>query len=183
MQLSERLGSVVPVFDWSWWQIALFVFAIDWLAIKIIFYFEPLGLGKPLGKGKRQYWRTHLYGDLVLPVGVASCVIIAQGMPSRDAWYTSTWWNVVVALLGFVMIAGLERWSGHTQRQLVMPSQLWHTFIAFPLLFYITAMTIPAFFAVGKPMWAVVLAVSCYSFLGAMQVWDMLDPPNIRLTA
>ena len=183
MQLSERLGSVVPVFDWSWWQIVLFAFAIDWLAIKILFYFEPLGLGKPLGKGKRQYWRTHLYGDLVLPFGVASAILVARDLPNQHAWYTSTWWNVTVLLVGFAWIAGLEIWSKHTLRQLLMPSQLWHTCIAFPLLFYLAGMTIPAFFVVHEPLWAVAVAVGSFTFLGAMQVWDMLDPPDIKLTA
>jgi len=183
MQLSDRLGSIVPIFNWSWWQIVVFVFAVDWLAIKIIMYFEPLGLGKPLGKGKRLYWRTHLYGDLILPFGIASSILVARGLPNENAWYTSTLWNLTVVLLGFAWIAALEYWSKHTFRQLMMPSQLWHTFIAFPLLFYLAGMTVPAFFVVHAPLWAVLAAIASYSFLSVMQLWDMLDPPNIRLTA
>lgn len=183
MTLSETLHSLVPIFNWGWWQVVLFAFAIDWLAIKVIMYFEPLGLGKPLGTGKRQYWRTHLYGDLALPFGVASCIVVAQGLPNHEAWYTSKLWNIVVVLLGFAMIAGLEIWSKHTLRQLLMPSQLWHTFIAFPLLFYLTAMTLPAFFTIHAPLWAVVLAIVSFGFLAAMQIWDVIDPPDIKLTA
>src|SRR6185312_6045199 len=122
MQLSEQLGSIIPIFNWSWWQIVLFTFAIGWLAITIISYFEPLGVGKPFGTGRRTSWRTLLYGDLVLPFGVASVIIIAQSLPHQHYWFMSAWWNIIAVLLGFAWIAGLEYWSGHTRRQLLMPS-------------------------------------------------------------
>ena len=183
MQLSEKLHSFLPIFNWSWWQILLFAFAIDWLALMVIAYFSPLGIGKPLGKGKRKHWKTQVYGDLFLPLGVASSVVVAQGMSTHQSWYTSSWWNIAAVTLGFAIVITMQLRSGHTSKQASSLFQLWHTYVAFPILFYLGAMTIVPMFIVHQPIWAFALALIGYTGWEAMIVWDTLRPPDISLTA
>ncbi len=183
MQLSSELHSFLPMFDWNWWQLLLFAFAIDWFALMVIAYFEPLGIGKPFGKGKRQHWKTQVYGDLFLPLGVASSIVVAQGMHATSAWYTSIWWNIAVIALGFAIVVIMQARSGHTRQQATSLFQLWHTYVAFPILFYLAAITVVPMFIVHSPILIFCAALLGYTGWEAMIVWDTIRPPDITLTA
>jgi len=183
MLLSDKLHSFLPIFNWNWWQLLLFALVIDWLVMMIIAYFSPLGIGKPFGKGKRQHWKTQLYGDLFLPLGVASSVVVAQGMHATSAWYTSVWWNISIIVLGFAVVIAMEIRGGHTRKQAMSLFQLWHTCVAFPILFYLGAMTIVPMFMVHEPILIFCLALVGYTGWEAMVVWDTIKPRDIELTA
>ncbi|HXY18236.1 MAG TPA: hypothetical protein VEH48_02355 [Candidatus Nitrosopolaris sp.] len=183
MQLSDKLHTFVPVFDWSWWQIFLLTFFIDWLAIHIILYLEPLGIGKPFGKSKRQHFRSNTYGDIFLPIAVASSIVVARGLNVQDVWYTSRWWNIAVVVFGYMLVIALDVQSDFTLRQSLTASKLWHTLIAFPIMFYLGVITLIPLISVHKPLWAFILAI--FGYLGWLffVIWDFRKPPDFRFAA
>ncbi len=180
---AEKLHSIVPAFKWHWWQIWLFAFVINWVIIQIVLKgLEPRKWGPPLGKSDRVYWWSALYGDLFLPIGIASSIVTLRTFPAHETWYTSFWWNWTVFIGGFVIITLLDAQAKYTRRQLLMPSRLWHAYIAFPICFYLSLMTIIPMLVTHKPVWAVVLALFGYDVWGFTWVHDVFWPPDASRT-
>ncbi len=183
MEPSDKINALLPIFNWSWWQVFLFTFVINWLLIHVVIKsFEPLGLGWPLGKGKRTYWRSALYGDIFLPFGLASSIVVLRNFNSGGAWYTSPWWNWLVIISGFFIIFFLDFRAGYTKKQYLMPSKLWHMLAVFPTFFYIGTMTLIPLFISHKPIWAFLLTIASYTAWFITVVMDFKNPPNVSLT-
>ncbi|MDB5160847.1 MAG: hypothetical protein JWO96_227 [Candidatus Saccharibacteria bacterium] len=178
MQPNDKLHTFVPVFNWSWWEVFLFTFVLGWVAIRIIKALEPLGWEKPLKRGGREIWRSGFYGDLFLPIGIASSIATLRNLAVNNQWYTGVWWNWTVFVLGFVVIIVLEYSGNYTRKQLRTPSKLWHTFIAFPIMFYLGLMSIIPLAIIHKPGWAVVLAIFGYGLWLLTYIHDIIWPPD-----
>lgn len=180
MTTSDRLHALIPVLDWNWWQLFLLFLVADWGIILAIKFFEPLGW-------KRAYWRSSLYGDVLLPAGIASAIVVTQHAELNGQWYASQWWNWVVFGAGWLIILAIEIYLVHPRnghynwRQIVSPSKLWHTII-FPFMFYFSVITIIPLFMSREPAWAFVLALVGYGGWLAMYLSDLIWPPDFSRT-
>jgi hypothetical protein len=157
-------------------------FIICWVIGRIIKGLEPLGWERPFKKGGREIWWSGFYGDLFLPIGVTAGVITIRYLNNVPHWYTSVWWNWLGVVLGFMIIITLELTSKNTIKQLVTPSKLWHTFIAFPCMFYLVFVTTIPLFIIHKPISVVVIAVICYGVWDFTYLHDLLRPPDFSKT-
>lgn len=170
----------LPFFDWNWWQLFSTFLIVDWGIILLIKYFEPLGW-------KRAYWRSALYGDIFLPIGIASAVIVTQRAQLADTWYVSNWWQLMVFAAGLLIVVSIELYLLHPKhghyslRQMVAPSKLWHALI-FPFMFYCSVITIIPLFTTRAPLWAFGLSLLGYGLWLAMFVTDLLWPPDFNRT-
>jgi hypothetical protein len=186
---SDKIHALVPVFDWSWWQIYLFALAIDWGAILVIMRFERLGWGLlpgtsiRIGPGNRQFFPSFIYGDLFLPLGIASSAVALRHFNSPEAWYASRWFNwlvlgagVVISLIFEILAIGGKRF---TWKQELAPSKVWHT-IAFVLLFYLAVMTVIPLLVTRDPAWAAILAFVGYLGWAICVYLDGKIGPDIR---
>ena len=182
MQPADKLHTFVPMFNWSWWQVFLFTFVLGWVAIRVIKGLEPLGWERPLKKDGREIWWSGFYGDLFLPIGIASSIVSLRNLGNISSWYTSVWWNWLVIVLGFVVIIALESSGNYTKKQLRMPSKLWHTFVAFPIMFYLGLMSVIPLVVIHQPSWAVILAITGYGLWLLTYVHDIVWPPDFTKT-
>lgn len=182
MKPSEKIHSLLPIFNWNWWQIFVVTFFVVWVLGRVIKGLEPLGWESPLKKGGRAIWWSGFYGDIFLPIGVASSSVTLRYLHAGSTWYTSVWWNWLGLILGYGIIITLELTSKYTTKQLLTFSKLWHTFLAFPLMFYMVFMTAIPLFVVHKPSWAFVLAFIAYGIWGFTYIHDLVRPPDFTKT-
>ncbi len=178
--ISDKLNALIPLFDLNWWQLFAIFLIADWGIILAIKYFEPLGW-------KRAYWRSSIYGDIFLPIGIASAMIVTQQADLDDAWYATDWWNWLVFSMGWLIILGIELYLVHPKnghyslKQLATPSRIWHTLI-FPFMFYFSVITIIPLFTTREPLWAFALALIGYGGWLSMYVLDLIRPPDFTRT-
>jgi hypothetical protein len=180
MSPADKLHSFLPVFNWGWWVIFLFTLLIDWGVVLLIKRFEPLGW-------KRAYWWSGLYGDIFLPLGIASSAVVLRSFKPYDMWFTSRWWNWLVLMLGILIIFLVEivflfkKTQVYTKKQELMPSKLWHT-ILFPVMFYLSVITIIPLFSAHTPLWAFILALAGYGGWIFTVFHDIVHPPDFHKT-
>ena len=176
----NNLHALLPIFDWNWWQIFLTALVADWGIILVIKYFEPLGW-------KRAFWRSSLYGDIFLPIGIASAAVVAQGADLAGQWYAGRWFNWLVFATGWLIIIAIEIYlvhpkNGHYQwKQIVAPSKLWHSFI-FPFMFYASLITLIPLFTHHRPWPMFVLALLGYGVWFSLYITDLVKPPDFSKT-
>lgn len=189
MSPSDKIHALLPIFDWSWWQVFAFCLLVNWGAILVIMRLERLGWGYlpgtriRIGRGMRQFFPSFIYGDLFLPIGIASSAVILRHFDSPDAWYASRWWNwlvlaagIAISLLFEVLAVGGKRF---TLKQEFAPSKIWHTLV-FALLFYLAVMTVIPLFVTHEPTWAFVLALAGYAGWAIAVYLDGKIGPDIR---
>lgn len=182
MKPSEKLHSFLPIFNWNWWQILLVTFFICWVIGRIIKGLEPLGWEKPLKKDGRDIWWSGFYGDIFLPIGVTSSIVTVRYLSNTQTWYTSVWWNWLGLILGFAVIIFLETRGNYTKKQLLTLSKLWHTFVSFPFMFYLTFMTVIPLIVAHQPIQAVIFAIIGYGVWIFTFVHDLVHPPDFTKT-
>ena len=182
MNNSEKINALIPIFDWSWWQVFILTFTVCWLVGRIIKGLEPLGWEAPLKKGGRPIWWSGFYGDIFLPVGVTASIVTVKYMDSVDSWYTKMWWNWLGLFLGFFIIIFLETRGHYSKKQLLMPSKLWHTFVAFPFMFYLSFVSIIPLLITRKPSQAIVFAILGYGAWAFTYMHDVKHPPDYTKT-
>jgi len=136
---------------------------------------------------KRTYWRSGLYGDVFLLVGIASGIIVTQHARLNDMWFASRWYNWLVFAVGWVVILVIEAYLVHPKNghyswsQIIKPSRLWHTLI-FPFMFYFSVVTLIPLFTTHSPLWAFILAICGYGLWLVMYLWDLCSPPDFSKT-
>jgi hypothetical protein len=174
VKTSQILHTVVPIFNWQWWQVFLLVLITDWIVIRLIRHLEP-------AKYKRPQWQSGMYGDLFLPFGVASSVLITQHLANTPVWYTSAVWNWIVAITGLAInffvrvILNYRVLRKHSRNQLHAPSAYWHSLI-FVLVFYIIGMTAVPAVLLHKPTGIFLLAVVGYAGWAITFLYDVAHP-------
>jgi hypothetical protein len=174
MTPSQTIHSVLIIFNWSWWQVFLFVLVADWATIRLLRYLEPAA-------AKRPDWLSGKYGDLFLPFGIASSVVVLQGFHDSGAWFAQPWWNWAVLITGIVVNISLDvvilhrALKKYTLKQELAPSNIWHSLI-FIVLFYMVGMTIVPLFSVHSPAWALLLAFFGYGGWGVTLLYDLAHP-------
>jgi len=178
MTPAESINSSLAIFNWNWWQVFLFTFTLAWIIGRVIKGLEPMGWERPLKKGGREIYWSGFYGDIFLPMAIASSIVILKNFDGRETWYTSTWWHWLGLLLGFVIILFLELRNEKTRERLFKPSKLYHTFIVFPIMFYLVFVTTIPMFVSHKPTWAFVMAFICYGIWDLTYMHDVLHPPD-----
>lgn len=154
-----KIGALkyLNIWDYPWWGVALFLFAIDFGVI----FFVMMG---PIFERRwdRFYYPSFLINDILLiPLFGAVVKVVLGHMEEQDAWYTSSWFHWHALAAGFVISFFLEatavRDGVFTMSEELSPSKLYHTIIfGFMGYWLITgAVTI----VVGRrPLWAVVAA-------------------------
>jgi hypothetical protein len=162
--------------------VLLVTFTICWVVVCIIKGLEPLGWESPLKKGGRPIWWSGFYGDIFLPVGVTSSIVTIRHLDGFQTWYTSLWWNWLGILLGFVIIILLEARGNYTRKQLLTTSKIWHTLVSFPLMFYLTFMSIVPLIVAHQPIQSIIFAIIGYGAWGLTLIHDILKPPNYSKT-
>ena len=175
--LSQTLHSPLPVFNWNWWQIFIFVFVCDWLIMRLLQRIDFKRHTFEVGK-------TSFYGDLFLPFGIASGIRIAQQFHNPNVWYASALWSVVIFLSGasihfyiryVYLYKKLKKTTIERQRGL---SVNWHSLLLV-LLYYMIGMTIVPAIVVHKPVYLVILMVIGYAGWLTTFAHDMFHPKGI----
>lgn len=178
MTPSDKINAFLPIFNWTWWQVFLFTLVFGWLVIRLIKGLEPLGWERPFKKGGREIWWSGFYGDIFLPVGIASAIVTLRNFDGRHAFYTSVWWHILGILFGYLIILVLELKNKDARKRLLVPSKFYHTFISFPFLFYLVFVTTIPMFVSHKPTWALALAFFGYGVWDFTYLHDVVRPPN-----
>jgi hypothetical protein len=176
MTPAEKIQALLPVFNWSWWQVLLVTLIGDWGIFHILKWLDP-------PHRKSMHWWTNVYGDIFLPVGIASSVIVLRNFDKASSWYASRWWNwlvliagaVVVFLIEFVIVYKIQ--GRKTKHQELSASNLWHTAIFIPM-FYLGVVTLIPVLVTHSPAWAFGLAIVGYGGWFLMLVHDNIWPPE-----
>jgi hypothetical protein len=174
MTPAQTIHSILPVFNWSWWQVFIFVFITDWVIMRILKYIEPSEYKSPT-------WASAKYGDLFLPIGIASSIVVLRGFHNANAWYASIWWNWTVLVMGILINFSLRTvilykiLHKHNRKQHLAPSKWWHSFI-FAVLFYLVVMSLIPLFVIHAPRWAFTLALFGYGIWIATFMYDVAHP-------
>jgi hypothetical protein len=176
MMPADKIHALVPVFNWSWWQIFMVTLILDWGIFHILKWLDP-------PRRKSVHWWTNVYGDIFLPIGIASSTVILRNFSHAESWYSSRLWNWVVLILGaftvflveFVVVFKLQRRK--TRHQELSPSNLWHALIFVPM-FYVSVIPLIPMFVTHHPGWAFFLAIIGYGGWLLTLIHDNIWPPE-----
>jgi magnesium-transporting ATPase (P-type) len=176
MTPAENLHALIPVFNWSWWQIFLVTLVADWGIIHLLKWLDP-------PHRKTPHWWTNVYGDIFLPIGIASSAVVIRDLPDSNAWYVSRTWNWIVVVAAIISIIFIEFVivfkvkNVKTIHQATSVSNIWHA-IAFIPMFYLSVMTLAPLFVTRTPTWAFVLALVGYTGWFLTLIHDNIWPPE-----
>lgn len=108
-----------------------------------------------------------MYGDIFLPIGIASSIVVVRQFEHSNAWYVSNLVNWSILVLGLAIIIflefGMEYKIKHKKNkfQVTSPSAIWHAIVFVPL-FYLAVISLIPIFVTHKPTWAFILALLGY---------------------
>jgi tellurite resistance protein TehA-like permease len=178
MTPNDKIHALIPIFGWSWWQIFLLTLIADWGIFHILNRLDP-------PRRKTTHWWTNVYGDVFLPIGIASAAVILRDFNHSRGWYASLWWNwlvlgagvLVIFLVEFVLVYKVQ--SRKSAHQELAPSNLWHAAIFVPM-FYLSVITLIPAAMTRTPEWAFSLAVVGYGGWLASLVHDTIWPPETK---
>lgn len=134
---------------------------------------------------KTAHWWTNVYGDIFLPLGIASSAVVLRNFQNTHSWYASRWWNWLVLAAGVLAIFIIEfvivfkvqgRKNKHQELSL---SNLWHATVFIPM-FYLSVVTLVPLFTTRRPEWAFTLAVIGYGGWFLTLVHDNIWPPETK---
>lgn len=177
---SERIGSLshLSIWDWAPWQVALFLFAIDF---GVIFFILMGIIERPVG-WDRGYFPSFIFNDIIIiPVFGAMATICMRHLDGNPHWYTQRWFHLTALGIGFVLSFSLEvmavKGGMFTLSQELSPSKLYHTII-FGFMAYWLITGVVAVFSSRQPRWALIVAIV------AIGCWEVvvlfLDPMYIK---
>lgn len=130
---------------------------------------------------KREWWWSSLYGDIFLPLGIASSTVVLRQYTYQHAWYTSRAWNWWVLIVGIICIGLLETYlllhKQYKIEDLRAYSKIWHTCI-FPIMFYLSVPTLIPLFLTRRPTWAYSSALIGYAIWFGLVVRDWIVIPS-----
>lgn len=175
MSISSNIHGLIPIFNWSWWQVFLFAFIADWGVMQILHHYERSTAFQ------RPPWNSARYGDLFLPIGIASSILVLHNFHNFNSWYSSLLWGWIILISGLTINVTVEwlvlykRLGKYTRKQLLSPGNIWHTII-FTILFYLSVFSLPMLFIVHRPTWAFITAIFGYAVWTAMLVYDIGHP-------
>jgi len=178
---ADAEGVLLPLLQWSWWQLFLFALLLDWVMPALMY-----GFNRP--EQQRPRWRTGVYGDVALPVAIASGLTVAQHDTSAlPSWYFSGWlqWCLLLAglattfLVEYVYLHRIRR--KYTVAQELAPSNLWHSGI-FPVMTYLAILALIPLLYIRQPSWEVALAVAGFAGWLLTLVWDFVWFPEFKPT-
>lgn len=174
MSPSTKIHALITVFNLSWGKIYLIALCIDWLMMLLLRYVEPQGF-------KRPWWWSNIYGDIFLPLAIASSSTVLRQFTYKQTWYTSRAWNWIILLFGIILIIGIESLlltrSKYKPRDLRAYSKIWHSLI-FPVMFYLSVITLIPLIITRKPTTAFMGALIGYLIWLACVIRDWIVIPT-----
>jgi hypothetical protein len=173
MSPSTKIHALIPIFNLSFGKIYLITLIIDWGVILLLRYIEPQGL-------HRAWWWSNIYGDIFLPLGIASSSIVLKHYSYNHSWYSSRAWNWIVLIFGIGLIVFIEGLllarKKYKPSDLKAYSKIWHSII-FPVMFYLSVITLIPLLVTRKPSIAFAGATAGYTIWLVCVIRDWLVSP------
>jgi hypothetical protein len=176
MSPADKIHALLPVFNWSWWQIFFVTLIADWGIIHLLKWLDPPHRKSP-------HWWTNVYGDVFLPIGIASSAVVIRNLPASNSWYASRIWNwavlaaaiIAIILIEFVVVFKVQKRK--TIHQTTSLSNIWHALVFIPM-FYLSVITLVPIFMSRTPTWAFALALAGYLGWLLALIHDNIWPPE-----